>query len=237
VKKTRETEAVSNKPSELREFLANIQLWRGLPQDQLDALAKIAIAKTYRKGEVIFEDGDEGRGFFVVKSGRVKVYKLSTDGKEQILHFFGDGEHFAEVPAFDGQCFPASAATVEKSELLFFPRSDFLALLEQHPTLAIDMLAIFARHLRRMAQIVENLSFKEVPGRLAGYLLYLSDRNNTGEEVVLDMTKAQLAAFLGTIPETLSRVFAKMSQDGLISIDSSKIKLLNRQRLKVLAGG
>ncbi len=228
---------MSNKPSELREFLANIQLWRGLPQDQLDALAKIAIAKTYRKGEVIFEDGDEGRGFFVVKSGRVKVYKLSTDGKEQILHFFGDGEHFAEVPAFDGQCFPASAATVEKSELLFFPRSDFLALLEQHPTLAIDMLAIFARHLRRMAQIVENLSFKEVPGRLAGYLLYLSDRNNTGEEVVLDMTKAQLAAFLGTIPETLSRVFAKMSQDGLISIDSSKIKLLNRQRLKVLAGG
>jgi CRP/FNR family transcriptional regulator len=237
VKKTRETEAVSNKPSELREFLANIQLWRGLPQDQLDALAKIAIAKTYRKGEVIFEEGDEGRGFFVVKSGRVKVYKFSTDGKEQILHFFGDGEHFAEVPAFDGQCFPASAATVEKSELLFFPRTDFLALLEQHPTLAIDMLAIFARHLRRMAQIVENLSFKEVPGRLAGYLLYLSDRNDTDEEVVLDMTKAQLAAFLGTIPETLSRVFAKMSQDGLISIDHSRIKLLNRQRLKLLAGG
>jgi CRP/FNR family transcriptional regulator len=237
VKKTRGTQAVSNKPSELREFLANIQLWRGLPQDQLDALAKIAIAKTYPKGEIIFEDGDEGRGFFVVRSGRVKVYKLSTDGKEQILHFFGDGEHFAEVPAFDGQCFPASAATVEKSELLFFPRTDFLALLEQHPTLAIAMLAVCARHLRRMAQIIENLSFKEVPGRLAGYLLYLSDRNSSGEEVVLDMSKAQLAAFLGTIPETLSRVFAKMSQDGLISIDHSRIKLLNRQRLKVLAGG
>jgi CRP/FNR family transcriptional regulator len=212
-------------------------MWQGLSQDQLDALAKIAIAKIYRKGEVIFEDGDEGRGFFVVKSGRVKVYKLSTDGKEQILHFFGDGEHFAEVPVFDGQCFPASAAAVEKSELLFFPRSDFLTLLEQHPTLAIAMLAVCARHLRRMAQIIENLSFKEVPGRLAVYLLYLSDRNNTGEEVVLDMSKAQLAAFLGTIPETLSRVFAKMSQDGLISIEHSRIKLLNRQRLKVLAGG
>jgi len=237
VKKTRETEAVSNEPSELREFLANIQMWQGLSQDQLDALAKIAIAKIYRKGEVIFEDGDEGRGFFVVKSGRVKVYKLSADGKEQILHFFGDGEHFAEVPVFDGQCFPASAAAVEKSELLFFPRSDFLSLLQQHPTLAIAMLAVSARHLRRMAQIIENLSFKEVPGRLAVYLLYLSDRNNTGEEVVLDMTKAQLAAFLGTIPETLSRVFAKMSQDGLISIEHSRIKLLNRQRLKVLAGG
>ena len=217
--------------------MANVQLWRGLPEDQLDALAKIAIAKTYRKGEVIFEEGDEGRGFFVVKFGRVKVFKLSTDGKEQILHFFGDGEHFAEVPAFDGQCFPASAAAIEKSELLFFPRTAFLALLEQHPTLAIAMLAVSARHLRRMAQIIENLSFKEVPGRLAVYLLYLSDRNGKGEEVELDMTKTQLAAFLGTIPETLSRVFAKLSQDGLIAIDGSRIKLLNRERLTVLAEG
>ena len=230
-------EVVNRQSSELREFLANIQLWRGLPEDQIDALAQITIAKTYRKGEVIFEEGDEGRGFFVVKFGRVKVYKLSTEGKEQILHFFGDGEHFAEVPVFDGQCFPASAAAVEKSELLFFPRTDFLALLEQHPTLAIAMLAVSARHLRRMAQIIENLSFKEVPGRLAVYLLYLSDRNGKGEEVELDMTKTQLAAFLGTIPETLSRVFAKMSQDGLIAIEGSKIQLLNRDRLTVLAEG
>ncbi|MEP0780450.1 Crp/Fnr family transcriptional regulator [Microcoleus sp. ZQ-A2] len=235
--KTKDTEIVSDKSSALREFIANIQLWRGLPEDQLDALAQIAIAKTYRKGEVIFAEGDEGRGFFVVKLGRVKVYKLSTDGKEQILHFFGDGEHFAEVPVFDGQCFPASAAAVEKSELLFFPRSAFLALLEQHSTLAIAMLAVSARHLRRMAQIIENLSLKEVPGRLAVYLLYLSERNGKGEEVELDMTKTQLAAFLGTIPETLSRVFAKMSQDGLIAIDGSRIKLLNRERLKVLAEG
>lgn len=223
--------------SELRKFLATVQLWRGLPEDQLDALAKIAIAQTYPKGKVIFEDGDEGRGFFVVKSGRVKVYKLSMEGKEQILHLFGAGEHFAEVPAFDGQCFPASAAAIEKSELLFFPRTEFLALLEQHPTLTINILAIFARHLRRFAQIIENLSFKEVPGRLAVYLLYLSDRSGKDDEVELDMTKTQLAAFLGTIPETLSRVFAKMSQDGLIAIEGSKIKLLNRERLTVLAEG
>lgn len=226
-----------SQPSELRTFLADIQLWQGLPEDQLDALTKIAIAQTYPKGKVIFEEGDEGRGFFVVKSGRVKVYKLSVEGKEQILHFFGAGDHFAEVPVFDGQCFPASAAAIEKSELLFFPRTAFLALLEQHPTLAIAMLAISARHLRRMAQIIENLSFKEVPGRLAAYLLYLSERNGKGEEVRLEMTKAQLAAFLGTIPETLSRVFAKLSQDGLISIDGSRIQLLNRERLRVLAEG
>jgi len=230
------TEMVTDQSSEFREFLANIQLWQGLPEAQLEALAEIAIAQTYPKGQVIFAQGDQGRGFFVVRSGRVKVYKLSVEGKEQILHFFAAGDHFAEVPAFDGQCFPASAAAVEKSEVLFFPRTAFLALLEEHPTLAINILAIFARHLRRFAQIIEDLSFKEVPGRLAVYLLYLSDRNGTSDAVELDMTKTQLAAFLGTIPETLSRVFAKLNQDGLISIDGSKIKLLNRQRLRLLAG-
>jgi CRP-like cAMP-binding protein len=229
--------SVNNQASELREFLANIQLWKGLPEDQLNDLAKIAISQHYPKGQVIFEDGDEGKGFFVVKSGRIKVYKISADGKEQILHFFGSGEHFAEVPAFDGKCFPASAAAIETSEVLFFPRTSFLALLQQHPSLAINILAIFARHLRRFAQIIEDLSFKEVPGRLAAYLLYLSNRNNAGDEVELDMTKTQLAAFLATIPETLSRVFAKLSQDGLIAIDGSKIKLLNRQRLITLAEG
>lgn len=222
--------------SKIQAFLVQIQLWRGLPQEQVEAIAEIAIAESYAKGEVIFQEGEEGRGFFVVKSGRVKVFKLSVEGKEQILHFFGAGEHFAEVPAFDGKCFPAAAAAVEKTELLFFPRTSFLTLLQQHPTLAINILAIFARHLRRFAQIIEDLSFKEVPGRLAAYLLYLSERNGNPEEVELDITKTQLAALLATIPETLSRVFAKLTQEGLILIEGSKIQLLDTERLKVLAG-
>lgn len=228
---------MNHKSSEIKEFIANIQLWRGLPEDQLEAIVKIAIAKTYTKSEIIFQEGDEGIGFFVVKSGRVKVFKISTEGKEQILHFFIPGDHFAEVPAFDGQSFPASAAALEKTELIFFPRTSFLALLQQHPNLAINIIAIFARHLRRFAQIIEDLSFKEVPGRLAAYLLYLSERNSTISEVELDMQKSQLAALLGTIPETLSRVFAKLSQEELITIDGSKIKLLDRQRLTELAAG
>ncbi len=163
-----------NQPSQWRDFLANTKLWQGLPDEQLDAIATIAIAKSYHKGEVIFVEGQEGSGFFVVRSGRVKVFKLSTEGKEQILEFFGAGEHFAEVPAFDGQSFPASATALEKTELLFFERDTFLDLLEQQPTIAINMLAVFARHLRRFARLIEDLSLKEVPGRLAAYLLYLN---------------------------------------------------------------
>ena len=224
-----------SQPSQQRDFLANTQLWRGLPDEQLDAIATIAIAKSYHKGEVIFVEGEEGSGFFVVKSGRVKVFKLSAEGKEQILEFFGVGEHFAEVPAFDGECFPASATALEKTELLFFERTTFLALLAQQPKIAINMLAIFARHLRRFARLIEDLSLKEVPGRLAAYLLYLSESSEHLEQVELDITKTQLASLLGTIPETLSRVFAKLSQEELISINGSRIRLLNPKGLKILS--
>jgi len=224
-----------SQPSQQRDFLANTQLWRGLPDEQLDAIATIAIAKSYRKGEVIFVEGEEGRGFFVVKSGRVKVFKLSAEGKEQILEFFGAGEHFAEVPAFDGKSFPASATALEKTELLFFGRDAFLELLERQPTIAINMLAVFARHLRRFARLIEDLSLKEVPGRLAAYLLYLNARSEYPNHVELDITKTQLASLLGTIPETLSRVFAKLSQEGLISIQGSRIRLLNPEGLRILS--
>jgi CRP/FNR family transcriptional regulator len=223
--------AANEQISDLKEFLGNTQMFRSLPLDQLESLAKIAQLKTYRKGETIFWEGDEGTGFFVVKTGRVKVFKLSADGKEQILHLFAVGEHFAEVPAFDGQCFPASAAAVEKSELLFFEQTAFLDLLRQEPTLAINMLVSFARHLRRFANLVENLSLKEVPGRLATYLLDLSDRTGNSQIVELDLTKSQLAARLGTIPETLSRVFYKLSSEGLIALDGAKITILDRDRL------
>lgn len=224
-----------SQPSKLRDFLANTQLWRGLPDDQLDAIATIAIAKSYHKGEVIFVEGEEGIGFFIVQSGRIKVFKLSAEGKEQILKFFGVGEHFAEVPAFDGECFPASATALEKTELLFFERTAFLALLDQHPKIAVNMLSIFARHLRQFAQLIEDLSLKEVPGRLAAYLLYLREKSESKDYIELDITKTQLASLLGTIPETLSRVFAKLSHEELISIQGSKISLRNPEGLWILS--
>ena len=220
----------------MKDFLGTTQMFRGLPPEQLDAVAEIAIARTYAKKETIFWEGEEGNGFFIIVSGRAKVFKLSADGKEQILHFFETGDHFAEVPAFDGERFPASAAALEKTEVLFFPRETFLKLLENNPSLAINLLSIFARYLRRFAKLIDDLSLKAVPGRLAVYLLELSANNDGISEVKLTMTKGQLAARLGTIPETLSRVFSKMSEEGLIAIDGSSIRLLNRNGLMILAG-
>lgn len=221
--------------SELLEFLGDTQIFHDLPREQLAALAQISRTQVYEKDEILFHQGDEGNGFFIVQSGRVKVFQLSAGGREQILHIFGAGDHFAEVPAFDGHSFPASAAALEKTDVLFFPRQFFLQLLEQNPTLAINLLRSYARHLRRFSQLVDNLSLREVPGRLATYLLKLSDQTNPSNSFELDVSKSQLAALLGTIPETLSRVFYKLSRDGIITIEGATIKILDRNRLQDLA--
>jgi CRP/FNR family transcriptional regulator len=226
---------LSRPSAEIKTFLGNTSLFQTLNGEQLEFLGAIATVQTYAKGEMIFAEGDPATGFFIVKSGRVKVFKLSADGKEQILHVFAPEDHFAEVPAFDGQCFPASAATLEPTELLSFPRPVFLELLQQHPSLSIAILGTFARHLRRLAHLVDTLSFKEVPERLAAYLLGLSDRLEGTDHLDLDLTKGQLAALLGTIPETLSRAFYRLSQAGAIATDGTKIQILDRASLTRLA--
>ncbi|HLP91286.1 MAG TPA: Crp/Fnr family transcriptional regulator [Nostocaceae cyanobacterium] len=219
--------SVTDRILEVKQFLQKTPIFQKVLDEQLQAVANIAIVQSYKKGTMLFWEGDEATGFFIVKSGRVKVFKVANNGKEQILHIFGTEEYFAEVPAFDGGRFPASAAAMENSEVLFIPRSAFFMVLQQHPTLVIAMLGTFARHLRHLTHLVDTLSFQEVPERLMNYLLKLSQRQGNVDIVELDLPKSQLAALLGTIPETLSRAFYKLSQEGKIEIDGTKIKLLH----------
>ncbi len=216
----------------MRQILAASELFGGLPPQHLDEIEKIAVSKQYGRGESIFFEGDPGNGFYMVAMGRVKIFKTSLAGKEQILHIFGPGEPFGEVPVFHGQPFPANALALEKTTLLFFPRKDFVTLVHSMPSLALNMLAVLSMRLRRFATQIENLSLKEVPARLAGYLLYLSEEQENKDHVELEISKGQLASLLGTIPETLSRIFAKMSDEGLIQVDGKKISLLDREGLK-----
>lgn len=214
-----------------RELIGDSVLFGGLPEEQLDAVVKIAVEKKFGKGEAIFFEGDPGNGFYMVAEGKVKIFKMSFAGKEQILHIFGPGEPFGEVPVFHGQPFPANAETLVKSTLVFFPREKFIALVHENPSLALSMLAVLSLRLRRFVDQIENLSLKEVPARLAGYLLYLLEEQGSKETVELEISKGQLASLLGTIPETLSRIFAKMSDEGLIAVDGKKIRILDRAAL------
>lgn len=215
-----------------RSAIATNRLFQGLPEHELSEIEKIAVEKKFGRGESIFFEGDEGNGFYIVIEGRVKIFKMSLQGKEQILHIFGEGEPFGEVPVFHGQPFPATAEALVATRVLFLPRRDFVKIVTQCPSIALNMLAMLSMRLRRFTSQIESLSLKEVPARLASYLLYLSEEQGTDDRVELEISKGQLASLLGTIPETLSRIFAKMSEEGLIDVQGRTIHLLDRAGLE-----
>jgi CRP-like cAMP-binding protein len=220
----------------LLDIISNVPSFGGLPDNQLKELRNIGVDRHYNKGETIFSDGAEGKGFFVVVEGLVKIFKVSSDGKEQILHIYGPGEPFGQVAVYAGRSYPASAQAIARSHILFFPRAEFVNLIARIPSLAMNMLAVLSMKLRGFTAQIENLSLKEVPGRLAGYLIYLLDEQGNEDFVTLNITKGQLASLLGTIPETLSRIFSRMNELNLIEMDGRRIRLLDRDRMIELAG-
>ncbi|NWF57719.1 MAG: Crp/Fnr family transcriptional regulator [Syntrophaceae bacterium] len=218
--------------------IARIPLFQGLERKHYDELAMIVTDQVFQKGENIFGEEDEGTGFYVVISGRVKIFKLSPEGKEQTLHIFGPGEPFGEVAVFTGKKFPASAEALEETRAFFFARKEFMDLIRKDPSLALNMLGVLSMRLRRFSALIENLSLKEVPGRLAAYLLYLQEGKKGGENLVLEISKNQLASLLGTIPETLSRILARMNREGYLDSRAPRqIRILNRKGLEELASG
>jgi CRP/FNR family transcriptional regulator, dissimilatory nitrate respiration regulator len=217
------------------DLISKTILFAGLPDDHILQLLGIAREKEFPKNEIIFSEGDPANGFYVNADGIVKIYKLSSEGKEQILHIFGPGEPFGEVPVFSGKTFPAYAETITHCKALFFPRQAFVKLVSDNPSLALNMLAVLSMRLRHFTIQIENLSLKEVPGRLAAYFLMLSVEQNTPKTVILNITKSQLASFLGTIPETLSRMLNRMATQGLIRVEGRRISLVDVDGLKALA--
>jgi len=213
-----------------------IPLFKGLPDRQIEELSRIAIRYSFLKDRIIFSEGDEADGFYVLISGRVKIYKLSKEGKEQILHIVEAQEPFGEVPAFAGKRFPAHAEAIEDSITLFFPRDAIVQLIKNDPSLALNMLALLSLRLRQFTVLVEDLSLKEVPQRLAAYILLIGEREKT-DEIELNINKKQLASLLGTIPETMSRILGKMVAKGLIDVQGRRIKLIDKKALEELAYG
>jgi CRP/FNR family transcriptional regulator len=224
-------------------LIAETPLFSGLGETDLARVREIAVDRFYGRGETIFLEGDPGDGFYIVAAGRVKIFKVSLEGKEQILHIYGPGNPFGEVPVFSGDNFPANAVTLAKSHLLFFPRSSFVRLIAANPSLSMNMLAVLSMRLREFTVQIENLSLKEVPGRLASYLLYLAEEQaptaghpvQLPQQIQLPISKGQLASLLGTIPETLSRILAKLSGQEMIRVNGNQIEIKDRELLEELA--
>jgi CRP/FNR family transcriptional regulator len=227
--------------SDVLDILKRCALFSGLEKADLQALARIAMVRNYKKAGMIMLEGEHATGFYVVASGKVKVFKLSPEGKEQILNIAAPGETFAEAAVFSGTDYPASASALSPATVLYFPKIGFERLIKKHPHLALNMLARMSILLRTLNRLVEELSLKEVSARVAKYLL---DRAvQSGEagtqrvEVHLEISKHQLAARLGTISETLSRTLTKLKTAGIIQVHRNSIVILDKERLELVAAG
>jgi len=228
---------MGKKTGEHMSFVTNIPLFKGLPEQALRMLEGILKEREFLRGENIFTEGGESTGFYIIIKGRVKVYKLSAEGKEQILHIAGSRELLGAVSVFSGGPYPAHADAMEKTKALFFPRKDFLALIQKEPSVVMNMMANLSMRLQHFTRMIEDLSLKEVPGRLAAYLLYLCKRTECRNVVEMDISKGQLASLLGTIPETLSRILRRMSEKGILKVSGRKIRLLKKKELNDIVNG
>jgi CRP/FNR family transcriptional regulator len=213
-------------------------MFKGLAGDDLDALLGIARSRNLEKSETVFFEGQEAEAFFLVVTGQVKLIKLSPAGKEQILHIHGPGGTFAEATLAEGSCYPASAVATEGGAVLVFPRRGFQQLLAKHPKIATNVIARLSQRLREMTKLVEDLSLREAPGRLARYLLELAgEEPPSGAEVRLPVKKGELAALLGTRGETLSRVFRKLADAGAIEVKGARVTLVSPTMLEDVSEG
>jgi len=218
---------------ENRAAIKKCPLFAGVTDQDLDRLEEVCRRRELSKGEVLFSQGEPAVGFYVVTDGKIKIYKLSPDGKERILHIVHEGESFAEAAIFADGLYPAFAESVSPAAVLFFPKKEFLNLLKEHSQIPINMIAGLSRFLRQFATQIEDLTFKDVPARLARYLVDLA--GDEAETIQLPISKSQLASRLGTVSETLSRTLRKLSDDDLIRVRGKDIDILDRDRLEDLA--
>lgn len=194
-------------------------------------LAKLGQKKTLGKNTLLFSAGDPANGFYYVKSGEIRIYKMSAEAKEIEVNRLQPGDYFGEVILFAADKFPVYAEAVKNSEVLFFSKHSILQEIKQNPVLSQFFIKLLAQKCLNLNQRLENLSLQTVRERLIQYILNLCPGDNSCL-IKLDIKKTELAKQLGTISETLSRNFAELQKENLIKVTGKQIKILNCPKLR-----
>jgi len=217
-------------------MLRQSHLGAGLDEKELQSLAAIAQPRRLGQGAMLFLEGDRAAGFFVLLSGRLRIYKAAPGGREYTIHQISPGQMFAEVAIFHGERFPANCAALDDSLVAFFPKDRFIGLIRESPQISLKIIGSLSAFLRDYNRQIENLSLREVPARLASFLLGESLRQQR-QIVTLDCSKKELARRLGTISETLSRSLRKLRELRLIEVVGDRITILDSGELSRIAEG
>jgi CRP/FNR family transcriptional regulator len=219
--------------------MQTLALFQGVPAEKLKALAERALYRTYKAGGMFIGETDPAHAFYVVISGQVKLYKSSPEGREQTLNLLGPGDPFGMCTAFAIESFPANAMALEESGILLIPGPVMEAIAMKEPRLLVNIIQILSDRLRESMTLIESLSLKEIPQRLASFLIHaLTREGGQGmNQLELTVTQRELAKILGATPEALSRGIRKMSNAGVLAVDGRSIRILDREALGELAEG
>lgn len=226
--------------ADIRATLSQVSIFAGLNESELNFLGQRAVTRRCEPGEMIFAESEPCSGMYVVQAGNVRIFKSSSEGREQVLSIDGPGSSVAEVPVFDGGNYPASCCAVGAAALLFIRKQDFHALCLEHPEVALKVLRVVGARLRKLVGIIEELSFTTVRSRLAAFLLrtarHEGKRTPAGIEFSLPAGNQQLAAQIGTVRELISRNLSRFQQEGFIRIDGRSVVIPDLSALENGAG-
>jgi CRP/FNR family transcriptional regulator len=223
--------------SDRTDALKKSHLFSCLDVAGLAKIAAISHFKDFPKKETIFREGAPALGFFIVARGKVKVVKLSLSGAERILHLVGEGGSFAEAVVFGRlERYPAYAEALSSARVLFIPKKDFLDLMKSDFSLTLAVVSSLSEKLKAFNDLVEELSLKDAPSRLAKYFLDLAFKEQD-DSFALEIKKTELAKKLGIVPETLSRLLRRFKSKRLIRCSRDTVTLIKKDILQGVASG
>ncbi len=220
-------------PDQLRAFrrtalvatLRRSQMFAVLSPEDLQEVAEVCVLKSLEKGEMLFREGDKAEGFYVLQSGSISVFKITPDGREQIICVFRPPESFAEVTLATVEAYPANGVALEPSQVILVQRTGFRDLICRKPELSLHMLASMSLHLKHLVQTLQDYKGRQIEGRLASWLLrHVPDG---ALHFDLPVTKKNLAGQLGVTSETLSRTLARFRDEKLIRVEGARVHFLD----------
>jgi len=213
----------------VRDFLKSVPYFSGLGPAELNSIGQIVFEKTAERGEVILLEDAPAEALFFVVSGVVKVFKISAEGKEQILSIVRPGESFNDVPVFDDGLNPASAQAMGPVVLYGIKKSELQASLPKCPQLALNIIKVLAEKVRQLVALVEDLSFRHVTGRVAKILL---EQAGDGAGPGPRLTQQEMAAMAGTAREVVGRSLKALEDEGVIRMERHRIVITDKEALK-----
>jgi CRP/FNR family transcriptional regulator, dissimilatory nitrate respiration regulator len=224
---------------EIDHALVRAPMFSKLGSEDRRRLAAVAHLRLYRRGETVFGEGDPAESFCTVVSGRVKVFKMTPAGKDVILEIFGPGDPLGAVAAYDGHPFPASAAAIEDSQVLFVPRIAFFTLLEQHPTLVRGLLSGLTHRLAELAFRLAELTGGRVEPRFARLFLKLAQEQGRSDRggifIPVALSRQDLADMTGTTIETSIRIMSRWGKRRVVITEKEGFLVVDKDELETLA--